>query len=113
MNRYERAINRVQGFLSYRKLKLRKWTTPIHMIFGAGCGYIIANYGWPAGVVIGIVFLVLFAVFEVWNDWSLKQQCPDYKPQGDMDWWESFLFCCIVIIVYVILDGIGIVNLNW
>jgi len=106
-------VSRVRKTLSYRELRLRKWTTPIHWFFGGVCGYILVKYGYPIGVLIGAGFLVLFGVFEFWNDYCLKKRCPSYLPEGDEDWWESFLVCFVVIVIYVMLDSIGIVSLNW
>ena len=60
------------------KLKLRKWTTPIHILFGFLCAALIPYYP-----VASIALLGGFAFFEWWQ----------YKSKTDIesekDWWEG------------------------
>jgi hypothetical protein len=104
-----------QEYLKYRDkyslyLKLRKWTVPIHWAFGIFC-VVIFVHCWPAAV----VFMLLFAMFEWWNDKNLKENLGKiYKKEGDQDWWDSFFFLCIGVgVALIIMDGFGLITIRW
>lgn len=95
-------LSRLRDSLSYEQLRLRKWTTLIHWVFGVICG-VVAVQCFPAG----ITLLLMFAGFEAWNDWC------DCSKRGAADWWESFLTFCIVFSVAIILHIAGIITIGW
>lgn len=90
-------------------LKLRKRTVVAHWLFGKLCA-VVAVLFFPAG----FGLLIMFGVFEWWNDQNLRIRVGDsYKPEGDEDWWDSFLAFCIGFSGAVILDIIGIISIRW
>jgi len=84
------------------KTKLRKWTTPIHLLLGIMCGIASIQF-FPAGIII----LIFFAVTELWNDYY------ENKNEGYMDWWEAFLTFCITFSTALILNWLNIITIRW
>jgi opacity protein-like surface antigen len=84
------------------RYKLRKWTVPAHWGFGVLLA-VIAVLFFPAS----IVLLLVFAMFEWWNDW-----CEGSK-DGCTDWWDSFFVYCGGLSVAVTLDLIGKIEIRW
>lgn len=82
--------------------KLRKDTTPAHWTFGGFCGGISIVCFW-----VGFALMIMFALFEWWND-----KC-GHTQQGDVDWWEAFLFYCIVFFTGFIISLFGIIRIGW
>jgi hypothetical protein len=76
------------------KQKLRKWTTPIHFLFGFLCAALIPYYP-----VASIALLAGFA-FDEWWDYKNADDEPDHE--SEKDWWEGL--CAFAI-------GMGIVLL--
>jgi hypothetical protein len=104
-----------QEYSKYREryslyLKLRKWTVPIHWGYGILCAWVFVHC-WPAAVVL----MLLFALFEWWNDKNLKENLGKvYKKEGDQDWWDSLLFLGIgITVVLVMADGLGLITIRW
>jgi len=81
---------------------LRKYTTPIHWLFGVACGIMVLAF-WP----LSVIFMTGFALWERWNDENALT-CV-----GDMDWWESFATYFITCIVLVALDIAGKIDIPW
>jgi ABC-type Fe3+ transport system permease subunit len=110
----EGNMKQYQEYTQYREryslyLKLRKWTVPIHWAFGILCA-VMFIYCWPAAV----VMMLLFAMWEWWNDKNLKENLGnDYKKEGDQDWWDSFFTFCMGISVAAILHGLGLITITW
>jgi hypothetical protein len=88
--------------MSRLKTRLRKWTTPIHLLFGIMCCIASIQF-FPAGIII----LVIFAGAELWND-----HC-DNTNEGYMDWWESFLTFCITFAIALVLNWLKVINIRW
>ena len=82
--------------------KLRKWTVPIHWAFGFFCAWLAWQF-FPAG----ILLLVIFAGWEVWNDWA------EGTREGCQDWHESFITFCPGFGVELILHCVGIITIRW
>jgi len=100
---------------------IRKWTTPIHVLFGlflAGLPpaflYISRITGassahlFICGVALSVVILGLFAWDEWWDDKSYGTN------EGVTDWWEAFaayvagtVAFVVVMIVRGVLAGVG------
>jgi len=74
------------------KLKLRKWTTPIHVLFGFLCAALIPYYP-----VASIILILWFGSDEVW-DYIASKGKPDHE--SEKDFWEGL--CAFAI-------GMGIV----
>jgi hypothetical protein len=89
-------------------LRLRKNTVVAHWLYGIFCA-IVAWQFFPAG----IIFLMIFYRWEGWNDQNEKLRQADYKPQGDLDWWDSFAIKVICFGVIVILHACGILSIRW
>ena len=89
-------------------LRLRKNTVIAHWLWGSVCGYAISQ-----NFVASLVLLGLFAGWEAWNDRNMRIRQKDYKPEGDMDWWDSFVAYGIWLGVTLILNGCGIVSIRW
>jgi hypothetical protein len=86
----------------YSLFNLRKKTTPIHWSVGL-TGAAIFIKCWPATVVL----ILLFAVFERWND-------IDHGTfEGDMDWWDATFVAFMGIIPSVVLDFMRIITIKW
>ena len=84
------------------KFKLRKWTTPVHIIFGLGLVLVaIAN------VPTAIILLVIFALWEVWDDYNHSTR------EGEDDWWECFAVFIGGFILAVILHFAGVITVNF
>lgn len=96
-------LSRLRDSLSYKQLRLRKWTTPIHWAFGFFCDFLIFAFG----ILAGWGMMGMFAGFEVWND-----KC-DGSKQGAMDWWEAFLMFCIGKIPLAVLHCLSIIVIGW
>jgi len=90
-------------------IHLRKETTPVHLVFGLLCVFLMFGFGLLAG----IVMMTAFAIWEYWNDRNLMIKYPSYKPEGDMDFWESFLSFSIGWGILGIFQGRGMVNVGW
>ena len=89
-------------------LRLRKNTVVAHWLYGLFCAIV----GWqffPAGV----IFLLIFMRWERWNDQNEKLRQGNYKPQGDLDWWDSFAVKVICFAAIVILHACGILSIRW
>ena len=89
-------------------LRLRKNTVVAHWLYGIFCA-IVAWQFFPAG----IIFLMIFDRWERWNDQNEKLRQADYKPQGDLDWWDSFAVKVICFVVIVILHACSILSIRW
>jgi hypothetical protein len=89
-------------------LRLRKNTVIAHWLFGILCAVAIIQYA-P----FGCFLLLLFALFEYWNDKNMAWRKKDYIPEGDMDWWDSFSTLCISIFPALILNWLGIISIRW
>ena len=81
---------------------LRKWTTPVHWIYGMFCGVVAVEF-FPAGVTL----MLVFAGMEMWNDWC------DGTRGGCTDWWESFLTFCGAFGIALMLDLAGVIGITW
>jgi len=86
---------------------LRKWTTPVHWALGIMCGVIIVRYGWPSGITLSSILMVLFLAFEILDDKNHGTH------EGSMDWWESYFTLCATIAVAFILNLVGVIHLKW
>lgn len=78
------------------KLKLRKWTTPFHILAGLLIAALI-----PFCPIAAILLFVGIAYFEYWN-WI------DEKDTGVADWWEILLSVFIGSGVILVLKIIGV-----
>lgn len=105
MNKLRAKIDRLGTFLSYKELRLRKWTTPIHWLFGFLCDFLIYTFG----ILAGWGMMGIFGWWEKWNDYC------DGTKQGSADWWESFLTFCIGQVVLALLSQkcLGIIVIGW
>jgi len=89
-------------------LRLRKNTVVAHWLYGIFCALAAWQF-FPAG----IIFLMIFDRWERWNDQNEKLRQADYKPQGDLDWWDSFVVKIICFAAIVILHACGILSIRW
>ena len=90
-------------------LKLRKRTVPAHWAFGVLCAVVWWQFFPAAAFLIG-----LFAFFEWWNDKNMRVRVGDlYKPEGDEDWWDSFVVLCMCLSPMIILNIVGIISIRW
>jgi Fe2+ transport system protein B len=90
-------------------LKLRKWTCPAHWGYGVLLAAMFIKC-WP----LTVIFLLIFAMFEWWNDNNLKENLGKiYKKEGAMDWWDSFFVLGIGMGVAYILDALGVIAITW
>jgi len=83
-------------------LKLRKPTVVAHWLVGAICAAVFVRC-WPAAAVL----MLLFAMFEWWNDWC------DRSRQGAMDWWDSLLIFFAGVAVAFILAELRVIAIRW
>jgi hypothetical protein len=89
--------------------KLRKWTTPVHWLYGGLSAYLILAHG----ILAGWLAMGAFALMERWNDQEEKAHNPAYLPTGCADWWEAFIIFMPGHGVLGILSDIGIVTIGW
>jgi hypothetical protein len=89
-------------------LRLRKNTVVAHWLYGIFCA-IVAWQFFPAG----IIFLLIFARWERWNDQNEKLRQADYKPEGDLDFWDAFIVKIICFVPIVILHVCSILSIRW
>ncbi len=68
-------------FLWKLRLKLRKWTTPIHFLFGSLCAALIPYYPVASG------FLLAGFAFDQW--WEYKITTDPKNGDDEKDWWEG------------------------
>ena len=87
----------------------RKPTTPVHILFGVWCAFMIYAFG----LLFGLVLLAGFAVWEHWNDKNEEYRQEGYIPEGDWDWWESAVPLCVALTPLAILQVLGIVSVGW
>jgi hypothetical protein len=90
------------------QFQLRKNTVIAHWLFGILCA-VVGVLFFPAA----LSLLVIFGAWEFWNDRNLRKHNRKYKPEGDMDWWDSFSVFCFVFAVMVILNLFNIVRIRW
>lgn len=92
---------------------LRKPTTPVHLVYGLFCVFLI----WQFGILVGLVMMAAFFKWEKWNDHNEKMRVEaiglSYVYQGDSDWWESGVSFCLGFFVLGILQALGIVSIGW
>ena len=106
---------------------LRKPTTPVHLLYGLFCVFMV----WQFGILTGAVLMLAFAVWEFWNDYELLARdkllfganpipadhvakAPKaYLPEGAMDFWESTVSFCIAFFALGVLQAQGIVSIGW
>lgn len=96
-------IDKLRVYLSYKELRLRKWTTPIHWAYGLYCCFMIYEFG----ILAGWGLMAMFAGMELWND-----RCEGTK-QGCADWWEGFVTFIPGHGVLGILHGLTIITVTW
>jgi len=90
-------------------LRLRKRTVIAHWLYGMLCGVASVLF-FPAG----IVLLFLFASWEKWNDQGEKlRQGKKYKPEGDLDFWDSLLIYAAIVGIALVLHIIQILAIRW
>lgn len=90
-------------------LKLRKWTVPMHWLYGGLCAFLIL----PHGILAGWLAMGVFAAVEDWNDKEEKARNPAYLPSGCSDWWDSFIIFMPGHGVLSLLGYIGVVTIRW
>ena len=89
---------------------LRKWTSPVHYIYGLLCAFFVYAFG----LGFGSFMMLLFAAVELWEDYCLKDRREGYKLEGADDWWEAFLFFVIGVSIIGLLKVIGVIeSLGW
>jgi len=72
-----------QRYKKYALLpKLRKWTTPVHWLYGGLCVFLILAFG----ILAGWLGMGAFAILEHWNDKEEKAHNPIYLPTGCTAW---------------------------
>jgi len=99
-----------QRYKKYALLpKLRKWTTPVHWLYGGLCVFLILAFG----ILAGWLGMGAFAILEHWNDKEEKAHNPIYLPTGCTDWWESFIIFMPGHGLLGILSYIGIITIGW
>ena len=100
---------------------IRKPTTPVHLLYGFFCAWLIFEFGW----LVGIMMMGGFALWERWNDQELMNRqalCLKYNlpleftnwhgyyvPEGAMDFWESTVTLCIGLVPLGIMKELGII----
>jgi hypothetical protein len=101
---------KTQRYKTYALLpKLRKWTTPVHWLYGALCAFLILSNG----ILAGWLAMGVFALMEIWNDKEEKARNPAYLPSGCADWWEAFIIYMPGHGVLGLLNYIGVVTISW
>ena len=105
---------------------IRKPTTPVHLLYGLFCCFLIWQFGW----LVGLVMMGGFALWERWNDNEIlrrQELCHKYGlpfteanylktiylPEGAMDFWESTVTFIIGLVILAILEAKGIVVMTW
>ena len=84
-------------------LLLRKYTTPVHWLYGIYCAFLILSFGLLAG-------WGMMGIFALWEHWNDKNQ---RTHEGAMDWWESFFIFCIGQGILAILNYLGMITVRW
>lgn len=84
-----------------------KQTTPVHWLYGAGCVYIILQFG----LLWGWVGMAALAVLEHWNDKEEAKKKPHYVCRGCTDLWEAFVLFAPGNLVLAILHHLAIVTI--
>jgi hypothetical protein len=103
------ASNKPTKFDAAQKwLRLRKNTVIAHWLYGMLCAVATIQYA-P----FGCFLILLFALFEYWNDKNMAQRQANYVPEGDMDFWDAFAVLGICISPALILNWLGIISIRW
>jgi len=103
----EKKLTRLERAQSW--LRLRKKTVLAHWLYGAFCAFVSWQF-FPAG----ITFLLIFAGWEIWNDNNEKwRQWPHYKPEGDLDFWDSLVVKAPSFGIILILHAREILTITW
>jgi hypothetical protein len=94
-------------------LRLRKNTVWAHWLYGLFCALAAWQF-FPAG----IIFLLIFARWERWNDTNEKiraelNHLPPYKPEGDLDFWDSLVVKVPSFATILALNAAGILTIRW
>ena len=104
---------RLRGLIIAGWNLLRKPTTPVHLAYGLLAVFII----WQFGILAGLAMMVLFMVWEWWNDRNEKMRKVaagiPYVYEGDWDWWESSVSFCIGFFILGIFKMLGMVTVGW
>ena len=79
------------------KVKLRKWTTPIHLAGGAFCAWLVPYYP-----VASALLVASFAFFEWWQ-WKKTDDT------GDQDFWEAIVGFVFGMISIMVLQAVHVV----
>ena len=87
------------------KLKLRKWTSPIHFLYGIGCVLVAIKF-FPAS----FALILLFALYEYWDDYAHSMA---RDSEGVDDFWEAFAVYSVGLLIALILDYAGILSISW
>ena len=87
------------------KIKLRKWTSLIHFLYGAGC-VLLAVKCFPAS----LSLMLLFALYEYWDDYAHSMA---RDSEGADDWWEAFVVYSVGLLIVLILDYAGVLSIGW
>jgi len=106
-------ISELKGLVIHGWDLLRKPTTPVHILYGLWCGFMMYAFGF----LVGFVFLAGFAKWEVWNDHNEMARKvaagQKYVYEGDWDFWESVVPLCVGLTPMGILQVLGIVSIAW
>ena len=86
------------------KIKLRKWTTPIHWLYGTGC-VLAAVKCFPAS----LALLLFLALWEIWDDYCH----PEKESWGCDDFLEAFAVFASGFLVVLILDYASVLSIGW
>jgi hypothetical protein len=89
-------------------LRLRKKTVLAHWLYGLFCALVAWQF-FPAG----IIFLLIFARWERWNDDNEKIRQTTYKPQGDLDFWDALVVKIPSFAIILVLHITGVLRINW
>ena len=90
-------------------IQLRKDTTVVHWIYGLLCVFLIFAFG----ILVGLVMLFIFGLWEHWNDMYELARNPNYLPEGAMDFWEALLTFTIGWGILGLFQGFGLVHVSW
>lgn len=87
---------------------LRKPTTPLHIVYGLWCAFMMYAFGF----LIGGVCVLGFALWERWNDQNEVFRHTLYIPEGDWDWWESAVPLCVSMAILGILQCLNVIQIG-
>jgi len=102
----EKKLSKIEAISQW--LRLRKDSVIAHWLYGVFCA-IVAWQFFPAG----IIFLLIFAWWERWNDQNSKIRESNYKPEGDLDFWDAFAVKIPSFAIIVALHIGGILSIRW